>query len=425
MAQSCLHRLDCICGQLLSFEQELQRMHGLEFPYEHSRLAIQEVQSTFNRVRRFALFLDKSSDPATIESLCQSAFGYLENSLGILGFILRSTNVRNAFEFHGPMLRLTRLVLGTDAKLLLSSEWEISPFLLLTAKVLPADYVLIGQPASESSNPFLLPLAGHELGHSVWSKFQLRANYDKNAKAEISARLKKQWPAVKSLFGLTCKPEELENDLGGTAVLSMAVELCCRQVEEAFCDCFGVRMFGTSYFYAFGYLLSPLASPVRSPIYPDFKDRAADQVKAAHRFGYEEPDKYSDLFNASAPVTPGADAFLLDIVDAVRKSMIDQVILEVEKIANASNLPTPSQIPTQNCFNTLRHFVPCLKASCLADITNAAWQARLAEPFFSKPSLEKDKIRHLSELVLKSIEVFEIEQCLQDQKNSATMGAQP
>ena len=29
-------------------------------------------------------------------------------------------------------------------------------------------FVLIGLPAQESSNPLLMPLAGHEMGHIVW-----------------------------------------------------------------------------------------------------------------------------------------------------------------------------------------------------------------------------------------------------------------
>ena len=32
-------------------------------------------------------------------------------------------------------------------------------------------FVFIGLPAPESANPFLIPLGGHELGHSAWTQF--------------------------------------------------------------------------------------------------------------------------------------------------------------------------------------------------------------------------------------------------------------
>ena len=58
-----------------------------------------------------------------------------------------------------PLRRTTRLIL--------SSEWTYQPQVYPEKDFLPS-YVLIGLPAPESSNPLLLPLAGHELGHSLW-----------------------------------------------------------------------------------------------------------------------------------------------------------------------------------------------------------------------------------------------------------------
>lgn len=412
MGAACLPALECVRGQLQSFASELRRMHGLEFPYDHSRQAIVAVERTSASIRRYVDALDKNSDPATIASICQAAQGYLEDSLRILGFILRSTNVRNAFEVHGPMLRLTRLILGPDAKLLLSSEWELSPFLLLGARVLPADYVLIGQPATESANPFLLPLAGHELAHSVWAKRKLQGTFDKICKNLIAERLRKRWHDVVNIWGLTCKPSELENDLTGNAILSEGVDWCCRQIEETFCDVFGVRLFGTSYFYAFAYLLAPINSSFRTPIYPEFIDRAAAQLAAAELFGYNAPDSYGSLFAPSASAGKGGHPnFLLGLVDEVRRYLLPRILSEVQIITQEAGLPSPDVTAIRRCCETLKHFVPCFKAPCLADITNAAWEARLTDHFFPSVTLETNKNAHLCELILKSIEVFEIEQC--------------
>ena len=56
-----------------------------------------------------------------------------------------------------------------ETRLILSSEWDYSPFMYDQITDLPS-FVFIGLPACESANPLLLPLAGHELGHSVWVK---------------------------------------------------------------------------------------------------------------------------------------------------------------------------------------------------------------------------------------------------------------
>ena len=54
--------------------------------------------------------------------------------------------------------------------------------------------------------------------------------------------------------------------------------------------------------------------------------------------------------------------------------------------------------------------LPAEKAGSLSNILNAAWKALLADDFFNNPRHDSKKVSILSELTLKSIEVFEIEQ---------------
>ena len=85
---------------------------------------------------------------------------------------------------YAPVLRLARRLLGPDTKLLLSSEWDYSPFVYLPTRDLP-EFVLIGVPAYESSNPLLISLAGHELGHNVWNQQDLGKKYDAALRTEV------------------------------------------------------------------------------------------------------------------------------------------------------------------------------------------------------------------------------------------------
>ena len=109
----------------------------------------------------------------------------------ILGFILRSTNIRNAFEARGPLVRLAQKLLSKNTKLIVSSEWQYSPFVHPPIQDLK-NFVLIGLPAPESSNPLIIPLAGHELGHAVLRTGTVNLHQS----LKISDRIKKEIPNI-------------------------------------------------------------------------------------------------------------------------------------------------------------------------------------------------------------------------------------
>ena len=139
---------------------------------------------------------DDSSNPEVVKQQCALGLRALFIYLPLSGFILRSTNNRNAFEVHGPLLRLAGSILEPGVikkdfktRLLLSSEWDYSPLLALYP-ALP-DFVLIGLPAPESANPLLLPLAGHELGHLVWMKQPRLADLKQKTSQAIIEAIKK------------------------------------------------------------------------------------------------------------------------------------------------------------------------------------------------------------------------------------------
>ena len=155
--------------RLKVFREELERLKSSTFPYEHSLDALEILeQGVFQHIQNLES-LDKDSGALVIQAACNASTALLNRYLPYAGFLLRSTNVRNAFDVYGPFLQLSRKILGPRTKLVLSSEWEFSPYTFVD-NVSLSDFVLIGLPAPESSNPLLLPTAGHELGHTIWNK---------------------------------------------------------------------------------------------------------------------------------------------------------------------------------------------------------------------------------------------------------------
>jgi len=152
--------------RLVAFNEELARLERAEFPYPAAEAALRKINDVFAAHAEMLDMLGADSDLNTVNQVCQQQLTDLWDYLPFLGFILRSTNVRNAFEIYTPLERLAWRVLGPDAQLLLSSEWDYSPFVYTQDPLLPG-FVFIGIPAHESSNPLVAPLAGHEMGHAL------------------------------------------------------------------------------------------------------------------------------------------------------------------------------------------------------------------------------------------------------------------
>jgi len=74
-------------------------------------------------------------------------------------------------------------------------------------------FVLIGVPAFESSNPLLISLAGHELGHNVWNQEDLGKKFDAALRDEVLKALKTTyWNAYQQIYPNT-QPGDLLTDM--------------------------------------------------------------------------------------------------------------------------------------------------------------------------------------------------------------------
>jgi hypothetical protein len=173
MAGDGLHFVNSVRRKVESAEAQIRQIACVDFPYEDPRLALDSLKIALESYSELLASALVSDDLDTIVEACKMLNLKIVEYHPILGFLLRSTNIRNSFEAYDPLKELSHLLLDHKPGVILSSEWEFSPFTYPTASDDLPDFVLIGLPASEAGNALILPLAGHELGHSIWSHGQV------------------------------------------------------------------------------------------------------------------------------------------------------------------------------------------------------------------------------------------------------------
>ncbi len=401
--------LESVRYQVLRVQRQIKTLEASEFPYDHSQDALVEVRQIFDDHADVLDSLTPSDDKAVVEFHCVATFKNIRDLLPILGFILRSTNVRNAFEVWGPLWRLSCQVMKKETKLLLSSEWEYSPYTFVGYDQLPG-FVLIGLPATESANPLLMPLAGHELGHSVWGDFNLKGTFSPAVQKHILDAIISKWKEYEKLF-----PGYSEQDIQvgslGWQTWESAAAWAIRQAEECFCDFMGLRLFGEAFLHSTAYLLAPYRTGPRSYEYPNKVDRAKALVQAAGSYGFTVPDDFEGTFSdlSEPPHEWEEIRFLLSLADTARREICAELITQADEIVTAAGVGGRKAVKIEGCRKAFRSMVPFENSGGLVNILNAGWEALLADKFFPDEEQDKQREGFLEELVLKSIEILEVE----------------
>jgi len=244
---------------------QLDKLRRQDFVYPDGRSALDQIEAQLKKQQAALERLRPDTSADQVASTYASVRSLLGNTVPMLGFILRSTNVRNAFEAYDPLRRLCRQLFRNDqVKLILSSDWDFSPVTLpMDNKRQFPGLIFIGLPATEGDNALLMPLAGHEIAHSLWQVLDIGRVVQKQALRHARDELKKR--------GFT--DERIDADIGE------AQNLALRQCEEVFCDLFAVRLFGNAAMAAFGYFFVP-GYEKRSRIYPKLNARFDYMVPA-------------------------------------------------------------------------------------------------------------------------------------------------
>jgi len=394
---------------------EIDRLKQSEFPYTHPRDAMELLDKMFKNAQSVLKKVSPTASASAYEA-CSNSLYLLYIYVPILGFLLRSTNVRNAFEAYAPLLRLARSIMGADTKLIVSSEWEFSPFVYRAITYLPG-FVLIGLPAPESSNPLLVPLAGHELGHSVWETEGFSAKFKKQITDGILDELKnKRWNEYSSLYPQYKKSDFLDKPLLTRPTWTPAYTWALLQTEEMFCDFFGLRLFAESYFHAFAYLVSPCTSGQRPVQYPNITRRVTHLVEAAKIMHVDVPPEFESSFLTEAEPNEPATSLLVSIADQVSASLVTELIKLAQDFANEKAVPTRDSTQVLHIYDRFhKNIVPTSTPQSLVDILNAGWKCDLDPDFWANvPQIKpEDWNRILGDLILKSMEISEVHKRLE------------
>jgi hypothetical protein len=398
-------------ARLATFLSEARHIRESEFPYVHARDALDSIIGRFEEHARDLERLSDANRPDVVNQRASLVSRDISHFVPLLGFVLRSTNVRNAFEVHGPLLRIARKLLGDDARLVLSSEWNYAPHNFANIPSL-AGFVLIGLPAPESSNPLLIPLAGHELGHPLWMRNDVASRFKHSLSEAISDNIAMRAEECREIYpaeadDLVAKVENLFT----VKVTAPVLELATRQCEERFCDFVGLRVFRASYLSAFAYLLAPNWSGSRPMRYPNMKRRAHDLVLAAERFRIAVDAGYADLFEDLSTIGFTREtAFQVSVADVASAAAVETVLEHVERLAPAEKVPSSRPANEAEVLDRLRRLVPSDGSASLTEILCAGWRAHEDTGFWSDVRKLHAKEQVLRDLLLKSCEVLEINQ---------------
>lgn len=388
---------------------EIELLKQSEFPYDHSRIALDLLGAQFAQSRDLLYKVDPNESPDRIRPPCIVSLDELFNYVPLLGFILRSTNVRNAFEAYAPLLRLSQIILGPDTRLIISSEWNYSPHVYSAIDYLPG-FVLIGLPAPESANPMLIPLAGHELGHSTWESCSSSNGIKKRIELLVLREItEERWDEYHSLYPELDKFDFLNNSIFAIQLWSTAYTCALKQTEEMFCDFFGVRLFAEAYLHAFEYLLSPGFPGKRQILYPNMKRRAAHIREAAEFMDVEIEEGFSECFmDADEPPEPKT-RLLAATADTVSAAVVPELIKLAQEFPDSKGIPKRNPLQVSKISDGFHKVIPTATPHSLTDILNGGWHCYLDSTLWQDiPQIkEEDRDRALKDIMLKSMEASE------------------
>jgi hypothetical protein len=224
--------------KLRNIQRTVDSLLDGDFPLRAGEQALWRLKDVFTRFNTQLDRANRLDNPETLVQVAQNINLKILQTLPILGFILRSTNVRNAFEMIEPLHTIARSALQGTPHLILSSEWDYVPFAYPQSLEDLKSFILIGLPASEASSALLMPVAGHELGHATWRNQGIGASLQRDLQARCLAHY--ELPANKSDFSRIFK--DSPDDLFGKNLLAEAIEesstYASFQAEELFSDLF-------------------------------------------------------------------------------------------------------------------------------------------------------------------------------------------
>jgi len=392
-----LLRLSSARRRIDAFLDQIDDLATSSFPHNDGKKALEIIRLQFVGMRG-RLDMPVGAAEALIDQTCLHVADQVSDYTEVLGFILRSTNVRNPFELHFALKKLIEHAIGPDAKLLISSEWAFLPFTYpMSIEMLP-DFVLIGSPAPESGNVLIAPLAGHEIGHSAWRRYGLFNEYS----AIVAQTVADELAAHPKIEEALLHQEQLEA-LGARIIRDRCGKHAIHQLEEVFCDLFGLYLFGASYIFAYDYLLAP-GGYDRNLGYPSDARRMDILREAALKIGIKIDDTVTRRWNVASCRAEARNT--ASIVDAVAERIVPTMRYDLFARLSKLHVLLPDDKTVSAVQSAFERGEPYAKSASLAEIISAGW-LYLRKKGGMAADNQREQYKVLGDLMLKSIEVAE------------------
>jgi len=397
----------------------IAELEGVQFPHDDAPNALARLKNVLSNDFKDLDDLDDSADPSVIRSNCVRSTSDIADTLEFLGFIVNSTSIRNSFEVHKSLLDIAKSLVHPQIKLLLSFEWDYVPFTYPLNFPYLSDFVVIGLPASEASNALILPAAGHELGHSIWRNERMTQVLKQAIQDTVKETIvDRHWGDFLNHIdaNIIRKPDDLDS-LMGKDYWARAYNWSLSQIEETFCDFVGLNIFGSAYLHAFSYLLAPRFGNIRAEVYPDLKTRARNIERAASKLHISALPEFVDRFDSQPPpFAKGQFSYLmLQVADQTLEQLFERVFDASKERCTNCGIEPPKEHEWVDIVQKLNSHVPASECKSLAHIINAGWSVSRDSTAMDKLlGADQRRLVTLNELLLKSIEVFEIENLLSE-----------
>ncbi|MFZ1920655.1 MAG: hypothetical protein WAU57_03360, partial [Xanthobacteraceae bacterium] len=117
----CLQKVDSAISMV-------ERLIDGDYPHRDSWKALKRILAVYRKDRDLLLSIDASIAQDTVLEHCRRVNFNLVRFKAFLGLLLRSSNIRNAFELYFPIKILSLELLEQTTAVVLSSEWSFSPY---------------------------------------------------------------------------------------------------------------------------------------------------------------------------------------------------------------------------------------------------------------------------------------------------------
>ncbi len=380
----------------------------IEGQFENSagESALKKLKMVFNQILGKLDRASKLRDLVPGQQLIEQLNLKIYQVMPILGFILRSTNVRNSFEFVDPIQSIANQALQGRPQVVLSSEWDFIPFAWPQSLEDLKSFVLIGLPASEASNALLIPLAGHELGHAVWRKRGIEGSAANTLSVHIEALYHNKMLEFRRAY-TDYDPADLTRRYILDDCKGQSVEFAACHAEEIFCDMFSYALFGESYLRAFAYILAPGRSSGQSDKYPTNKTRVSILSEIAQDDGVQLPTLQELGFRFVSESSTVSDRFVYRMAEEGVERIKPGLWAAVKDVIAQGKIIRPNPANVNRHYSEFCAGSPASNPMCLGDIINAGWRFYLDSDSGLAQSELHEKVRGLNEMILKTVEILE------------------